>query len=205
MIRGLPELVLMLLIFYGWQVGINKLSDRFGGGYIDIDPFVAGTVTLGFIFGAYLTETFRGAYLAIPKGQIEAGQAFGLGRVTLIRRIVLPDYLVTPFPALPTTGWSWSKATALVSVIGLDDMMHRAGLASASTRQPFTFYAAIACIYLTITTVSLLTLYLLEKALLARREEGRILMADPFYRTGRWFSAHCRTSCAACRSRCSCW
>lgn len=163
MIRGLPELVLMLLIFYGGQVGINKLSDRFGGGYIDIDPFVAGTVTLGFIFGAYLTETFRGAILAIPKGQIEAGQAFGLGRVTLIRRIVLPQMIRHAIPGFANNWLVMVKATALVSVIGLDDMMHRAGLASASTRQPFTFYAAIACIYLTITTVSLLTLYLLEK------------------------------------------
>jgi His/Glu/Gln/Arg/opine family amino acid ABC transporter permease subunit len=163
LIRGLPELVLMLLIFYGGQVGINALSDKWGGGYVDIDPFIAGTATLGFIFGAYLTETFRGAILAIPKGQIEAGQAFGLSRLQLARRIVVPQMVRHAIPGFANNWLVMVKATALVSVIGLDDMMHRAGLASASTRQPFTFYAAIACIYLGITTVSLLTLHLLEK------------------------------------------
>ena len=69
LIRGMPELVLMLLIFYGGQIGINKLADSQGWGYIDIPPFLAGVLTIGFIFGAYLTETFRGAILAVPKGQ----------------------------------------------------------------------------------------------------------------------------------------
>ncbi|WP_188518585.1 ABC transporter permease [Alsobacter metallidurans] len=163
LIRGLPELVLMLMIFYGGQMGVNALSDRLGGGYVDIDPFVAGTATLGFIFGAYLTETFRGAILAIPKGQIEAGHAFGLTRLQVARRIVAPQMVRHAIPGFANNWLVMVKATALVSVIGLDDMMHRAGLASASTRQPFTFYAAIACIYLAVTTVSLLALHVLEK------------------------------------------
>jgi His/Glu/Gln/Arg/opine family amino acid ABC transporter permease subunit len=79
LIRGLPELVLMLLIFYGGQSLVNNLAQRMGREYVDINPFLAGTVTIGFIFGAYLTETFRGAILAIPRGQMEAGHAFDSG------------------------------------------------------------------------------------------------------------------------------
>jgi arginine/ornithine transport system permease protein len=77
-VRSLPDLLLMLVVFYGGQIMLNRLAQAQGWGYIDVNAFAAGTVTLGFVFGAYLTETFRGAILAIPRGQIEAGQACGL-------------------------------------------------------------------------------------------------------------------------------
>ncbi len=77
-VRSLPDLLLMLLVFYGGQILLNRIADAQGWGYIDIDAFAAGTLTLGFVFGAYLTETFRGAILAIPRGQLEAGHACGL-------------------------------------------------------------------------------------------------------------------------------
>ena len=77
LIRGVPDLVLMLLIFYGLQIALNSVTDAMGLGQIDIDPMVAGIITLGFIYGAYFTETFRGAYMAVPKGHIEAATAFG--------------------------------------------------------------------------------------------------------------------------------
>lgn len=163
LIRGLPELVLMLMIFYGGQILVNRVGDYFDLGYIDVDPFLAGTTTMGFIFGAYLTETFRGAILAIPKGQIEAGHAYGLSKAQVIGRITLPQMIRH---ALPGFGNSWLvmvKASALVSIIGLDDMVHRANLASAATRQPFVFYATIALIYLAITTLSIAALKGLEK------------------------------------------
>ncbi|KAA2235849.1 ABC transporter permease [Salinarimonas soli] len=163
LIRGLPELVLLLLIFYGGQIGINALADRFGWGYIDIDPFLAGTLTLGFIFGAYLTETFRGAVLAIPRGQIEAGYAFGLSAPTVLRRIVLPQMVRHAIPGFANNWLVMVKATALISIIGLDDMVHRANLASSATNKPFTFFAAIGLIYLAITTVSILALTALER------------------------------------------
>ena len=86
LIRGLPDLVLMLFIFYGGQIALNHVAEKYGWGYIDVPPFAAGVLTIGFIFGAYLTETFRGAILAIPRGQIEAAQAFGLSRARVIRR-----------------------------------------------------------------------------------------------------------------------
>lgn len=157
-IRGLPELVLMLLIFYGGQILLNAVSDTLGFGYIDVDPFIAGTLTMGFVSGAYLTETFRGAILAIPRGQMEAGHAFGLTSAQVLRRITLPQMIRHALPGFTNNWLVMIKATALVSIIGLDDMVHRASLASAATRKPFTFYLAIAAIYLTITTVSLLLL-----------------------------------------------
>ena len=163
LIRGLPELVLMLLIFYGGQIGINSLADRFGVGYIDVDPFLAGTITLGFIFGAYLTETFRGAILAIPRGQIEAGHAFGLKSREVLLRITLPQMVRHAIPGFANNWLVMVKATALISIIGLDDMVHRANLASSATNKPFTFYAAIALVYLTVTTVSILALNLVER------------------------------------------
>ncbi len=163
LIRGVPELVLMLLLFYGGQIAINNLADRQGWGYIDINPFVAGVLVLGFIFGAYLTETFRGAILAIPRGQIEAGQAYGLPPVKVFIRIIAPQMIRHAIPGFTNTWLIMVKATALVSIIGLDDMVHRASLASSATRQPFTFYATIAVIYLAITTISLVGLHFLQK------------------------------------------
>jgi arginine/ornithine transport system permease protein len=163
LIRGVPELVLMLLIFYGGQIAINSVADRFGAGYIDIDPFIAGTMTLGFIFGAFLTETFRGAILAIPRGQIEAAQSYGLTRGQALRRITLPQMVRHAIPGFTNSWLVMLKASALVSIIGLDDMVHRANLAAAATRKPFTFYATIALIYLALTTVSILGLSWLER------------------------------------------
>jgi len=90
-VRAVPDLVLMLLVFYGGQMLVNEVLGRWGpGGYVDIDPFVAGVSTIGFIFGAYLTETFRGAFLAVPPGQHEAALACGMSGWQAFRRIIGP-------------------------------------------------------------------------------------------------------------------
>ena len=162
LIRGMPELVLMLLIFYGGQIGINKLAESQGWDYIDIPPFLAGVLTIGFIFGAYLTETFRGAILAVPKGQAEAGLAFAMSRKLVWWRIILPQMVRHAIPGFANNWLIMIKASALVSIIGLDDMVHRAGLAAASTRAPFTFYVAVALIYLTLTSISIFALSRVE-------------------------------------------
>lgn len=162
-IRGIPDLVLMLLVFYGGQTLLNALTERQGWGYVDVSPFLAGTLTLGFVFGAYLTETFRGAILAIPKGEIEAAHAFGLTRAQVLRRITVPEMVRYAIPGFSNNWLVMVKASALVSLIGLDDMVHRASLASAATNAPFTFYLAIAGLYLTITSASLLVLVWLER------------------------------------------
>ena len=162
LIRGMPELVLMLLIFYGGQIAINRLAESQGWGYVDIPPFAAGVTTIGFIFGAYLTETFRGAILAVPKGQAEAGIAFAMSPAQVMRRIVLPQMVRHAIPGFANNWLIMIKASALVSIIGLDDMIHRAGLAAATTRAPFTFYMAVGLIYLALTSVSIFLLSRLE-------------------------------------------
>ena len=162
-IRGVPDLVLMLLVFYGGQMLVNQLAYSVGyEEYIDINPYIAGVLTIGFIFGAYMTETFRGAIMAVPAGQLEAGEAYGMSRMQVILRILLPQMVRH---ALPGFGNNWlvlTKATALVSIIGLDDMVRKASLAAGSTRMPFTFYAVVAFNYLIITTVSIYLLRWLE-------------------------------------------
>ncbi|HSV68532.1 MAG TPA: ABC transporter permease [Methylibium sp.] len=165
-IRGVPDLVLMLLVFYGGQLLVNELAARLGhADYVDIDPFVAGVLTIGFIFGAYLAETFRGAFLAVPAGQREAGLACGMSRGQVMRRLLLPQMLRHALPALGNNWLVLVKSTAIVSVIGLNDMMLRAGQAAGATREPFVFYAAAGAIYLAITGVSELGLRALAQRL----------------------------------------
>jgi arginine/ornithine transport system permease protein len=164
LIRGVPDLVLMLLLFFGGQVFVNWLAPKLGyDDYIDINPFVAGVLTIGFIFGAYMTETFRGAILAVPRGQIEAGYAYGLRPVQVFRRILMPQMMRLALPGLGNNWLVMLKTTALVSVIGLDDMVRKAALAAGATREPFTFYVAVAIDYLVLTTISVLVLSLLER------------------------------------------
>ncbi len=165
-IRGVPDLVLMLLVFYGGQLAVNEMATRLGhDGYVDVNPFVAGVLTIGFVFGAYLSETFRGAFLAVPAGQREAGLAYGMSRAQVLRRILLPQMLRHALPALGNNWLVLVKSTAIVSVIGLADMMQRAGQAAGATREPFVFYAAAAVIYLAITSVSELGFKLLQRRL----------------------------------------
>ena len=91
LVRGVPELVLMLLLFYGGTIGLNSLMEAMGSeATVDIEPFSAGVATIGFIYGAYMTETFRGAILSVPRGQMEAAWAFGMGRLRTFWRITLP-------------------------------------------------------------------------------------------------------------------
>ena len=100
LIRGVPDLVLMLLIFYGLQIALNNITTQLGFSQIDIDPLGAGIITLGFIYGAYFTETFRGAYLAVPKGQIEAATAYGFSGAQIFRRILFPAMMRFALPGI---------------------------------------------------------------------------------------------------------
>ena len=163
-IRGIPDLVLMLLIFFGGQVFINRAGAALGyDQYIDINPFIAGIMTMGFIFAAYMTETFRGAILAVSKGQIEAGRAYGMSKFLVFRRVTLPQMVRHAIPGFGNNWLVLVKTTALVSIIGLDDMVRKAGLAAGATRKPFTFYLVVAINYLLITTVSIYILKYLER------------------------------------------
>lgn len=163
LIRGVPDLVLMLLIFYGLQMLLNSITDALGVAQFDIDPMVAGIITLGFIYGAYFTETFRGAFMAVPTGHIEAATAFGFTGPQTFRRILFPAMMRY---ALPGIGNNWQvilKATALVSLLGLEDVVKATQLAGKSTWQPFYFAIVAGIIYLVFTTVSNGVLLWLER------------------------------------------
>jgi arginine/ornithine transport system permease protein len=164
LIRGIPDLVLMLLIFFGGQVFINQVGPLVGyEDYIDINPYMAGVATIGFIFGAYMTETFRGAILAVPRGQMEAAYAYGMRRGQAFARILLPQMVRHAIPGFGNCWLVLVKTTALVSIIGLDDMMRKANLAVGATKMPFTFYFAVAFIFLIITSISSAILQWLER------------------------------------------
>ncbi|UXC19069.1 ABC transporter permease [Comamonas squillarum] len=155
-VRGIPELVMMLLVFYGGAIGLNTLLEKMGSeSSVDLNPFVAGSFTIGFIYGAYMTETFRGAILAIPKGQMEAAWAFGMSPAKTFFRITLPQMVRYALPGFTNNWLVLIKATALVSLIGLQDMTYLAKQASAAAREPFIFFLFTAALYLVYTSVSL--------------------------------------------------
>lgn len=169
LVRGIPDLVLMLLIFYGGQIGLNWVLESVGvEETLEIDPFVSGVLTIGFIYGAYMTETFRGAILAIPPGQMEAGRAYGMGTLQIFRRITLPQMVRLALPGFTNNWLVLMKATALVSLLGLQDMTYLAKQAGAAARgeianAPLLFFAFTALIYLVFTSVSMVLLRVLEK------------------------------------------
>ncbi|MDI4638175.1 MULTISPECIES: ABC transporter permease [Halomonadaceae] len=158
-IRGVPDLVLMMLLFFGGQIGINQVTDwlyyQFDIDiFINVNEFVAGVLTIGLIFGAYMGETFRGAFMAVDNGQIEAGRAYGMTNWLVFRRIRFPLMMRHALPGLSNNWMVLLKTTALVSVIGLSDMVRVAAEASKATREPFTFMLIVAGIYLLIASVS---------------------------------------------------
>ncbi|OEE62796.1 ABC transporter permease [Enterovibrio norvegicus] len=167
-VRGVPDLVLMLLIFFGVQIMLNNFSDWLYDTYeydvfFNVDEFTAGVSTIGFIFGAYMAETFRGAFLAVDRGQLEAGTAYGMSDWMVFRRIMFPQMMRH---ALPGIGNNWLvlvKTTALVSVIGLADMTRLAKEAAGAVNEPFKFFIPVAIVYLLITSVSELGLKRLER------------------------------------------
>ena len=157
-VRGIPELVFILLVYFEAQKLLNFLlsdADASSGEVLQISPFWAGAVAIGLFYGAYMTETFRGALLAVPDGQREAGLAVGLSRRAVFWRVIFPQMLRHALPGIRNNWQVLLKATALVSVIGLsNDMMAVANQAKSATRLPFLFYGAAACGYLLLTTAS---------------------------------------------------
>ncbi len=151
-IRGVPELVVILLVYYGVPTLLLDIANI----TIDLNPFMAGVATIGFIYGAFSTEVFRGSYLAVSKGQIEAAKAAGMNRVQMFVRILLPQMWRFALPGLGNVWMVLIKATALVSVIQLPELMRNADVAARSTHKPFTCYFVASLIYLMITIVSML-------------------------------------------------
>ena len=156
-IRGVPELILILIVYYGTPTLIQDSLELYGIDIIiDINPFLAGFMTLGVIYGAFATEVFRGAYYAVPKGQIEAAKAIGMSRILLARRILLPQMWRFALPGLGNVWMVLIKATALISVIQLPELLRNADIAARAVRLPFTFYFAASLYYLAIVTISMM-------------------------------------------------
>ncbi|MCL4115428.1 UNVERIFIED_CONTAM: hypothetical protein GTU68_027988 [Idotea baltica] len=162
-VRGIPDLVLMMLLFFGGQMLLNNGLYATNEYYVEISPFIAGVLTIGFIFGAYMAETFRGAIMAVDRGEMEAAKAYGMSGPMAFRRILFPQMIRH---ALPGFGNNWLvllKTTALVSIIGLEDMVRVSSMAAGTTKMPFTFYMTVACIFLLFTAISTGALKLVER------------------------------------------
>jgi His/Glu/Gln/Arg/opine family amino acid ABC transporter permease subunit len=164
-VRGIPELVLILLVYFGLTLAVQDLVGWIQGGQstIDIPPFPAGVITLGLIYGAFATEVFRGAYLAVDRGQIEAAFAFGMHRRLALRRIILPQMWRFALPGLGNLWLVLIKATSLMSIIQLPELMRMTDVAARAVRLPFTFYFGASLIYLTITILSIVALQRAER------------------------------------------
>ncbi|MHC5306535.1 ABC transporter permease [Bartonella sp. LJL80] len=163
LIRAVPDLVIMLLLFFSLQIWVNDVTDWLGVGQLDIDPFSAGVITLSFIYGAYFTETFRGAFQAVSYGQLEAGYAYGMRPFKVFRRILFPLMMRHALPGITNNWQILLKATALVSIIGLSDMVKATQDAGKGTMNFFFYSVVAALIYLGLTTLSYLIFMWLDR------------------------------------------
>ena len=154
-IRGIPELLVIYLLFFGGSSAVMGLAKLFGYyGYIELNAFVIGSVAVGAISGAYSTEVMRGAFLSVPLGQIDAAKSVGMNKFLIFTRIITPQVLRYALPGLGNVWQLTLKDTALIMVTGLVEIMRQAHVASGSTYSPFTFYVAAAFLYLILTTFS---------------------------------------------------
>ncbi|PAU76861.1 ABC transporter permease [Halomonas salipaludis] len=155
-IRGVPELVLLLLVYYGLPTLIQDIAGNMGYQVrLNLNPFIAGIATLSFIYGAFACEALRSAYLAIPKGQHETIIAFGFSRLRGFVWIIAPQLLRYALPALGNVWLVLLKATALISIIQLPELMRMTDMAARATRQPFTFFLVACLAYLLVTLISM--------------------------------------------------
>lgn len=161
-VRGVPDIVLIFLIFFGLQELLNALTDSVGLNPIFLNPFVSGIITIGLIFGAFISETFRGALMAVPKGQFESCIALGMPKVRFYRRVIFPQAMRFALPGLSNNWLVMLKTTALVSLIGLHDLVFIANNAGKATRLSFDFYMVTALGFLVLTSISILLIKYLE-------------------------------------------
>ena len=162
-VRGVPELLWVLLIYFGTVNLMRELGTLLGNPELELNAFAAGVIALGLCFGAYATEVFRGAILAIPRGHREAGQALGLSKVRIFWRIILPQMWRIALPGLGNLFMILMKDTALVSVIGLEEIMRRSQIAVSLSKEPFHFFLIAAFIYLSLTVLAMTAMHFLEQ------------------------------------------
>ena len=162
-IRGVPELLVIYLFFFGGSGAIMYVASIFGyNKYIEINAFLTGSFSIGIISGAYSTEVFRGAIQSIDKGQFEAAKALGVSRFTQFNKIILPQMLRLAIPNLSNVWQITLKDTSLISVTGLVEIMRQSYIAAGSTRDPLFFYSWAAVLYLMLTYLSMKLINKLE-------------------------------------------
>lgn len=164
-IRGIPQLLLILMVYFGSTVALSRLLAliRPDAGMVEIPPYTAGVFALALIFGGYASEVFRGALAAIPRGQLEAGMAVGMGRWQIFCVIQCPQMMRLALPGLGNIWVSTLKDTSLISIVGLSELMQAAELATSDTRRALFFYLSAGAIYLALTVLSSLLLHQLER------------------------------------------
>lgn len=168
-VRGVPALLVIWLLFFGGAGLITWVAGLFGyGGRVDLSAFAVGVASVGIVSGAYATEVIRGAVQAVPKGQLEAARALGMHPFLILHRILTPQALRYALPGLGNVWQMTLKDTTLVSVVGLAELMRQSFMGMQSTRQPFLFYLTAALIYMAMTTCS----EALFRALARRAERG---------------------------------
>lgn len=154
-VRAIPELLLLILLYYAGPPALTAIANALGfSGNVTINGFVTAVGVLAFVQGAYMTEVLRGAILAIPGGQLEAANAFGFSPWARFSRIVIPGMLPNAIPGMSNLWLILIKDTALVSVIGFNELFFTIQQAADSTRAQFLFYAAAGVIYLAMTLTS---------------------------------------------------
>ena len=162
-IRGVPELLVIYLFFFGGSGALMYVASIFGyNDYIEINAFITGSVAIGIISGAYSTEVFRGAVNSIDKGQFEAAKVLGLSKFIQFYKIVLPQVLRLAIPNLSNVWQITLKDTSLISVTGLVEIMRQSYIAAGSTRDPLFFYSFAAVLYLLLTYFSMKLINRLE-------------------------------------------
>ncbi|MDT1061029.1 ABC transporter permease subunit [Paracoccus sp. CPCC 101403] len=167
-VRSLPELLVILLLYFSVSTGIEKLLRHFGlvGPNFEFNPFLAAVIALAFVCGAFMTEVMRAALLAVPKGQIEAAVAIGMPRAKMFRRIVLPQMMRHAIPGMSNLWLSITKESAIVSVLGaFSELLYTGYRAAAATKEYVFFYSLTAALFLAISLVSVFAISLLEKRL----------------------------------------
>ena len=172
LVRAVPELVLILILFYAGTATLNQLLDRIGFEAVTINGFTAAVLILGFVQGAYATEVLRAAIQSIPFGQIEAARAYGMSPWLTFRRITLPSMLPFAIPGLANLWLIVTKDTALIAVVGYTELALATRQAAGNTKLYLTFFATAGLIYLTITLVSQRGFAILERRV--RRGQRRL-------------------------------
>lgn len=165
--RALPEILVVLFIYFGASQLLLTLSDGFTLNLafvqilvqvnienFDVSPFLCGVIALAILYSSYASQTLRGALKAVPQGQWESGQALGMKKSAIFVRLIVPQMWRHALPGLGNQWLVLLKDTALVSLISVNDIMLQTKSIATRTQEPFTWYVAAAAIYLLITLFS---------------------------------------------------